>query len=430
MSWRSGPRSCGSSATPRSPTAGSTTAVDPSGRWLDEPGVGDCWGRALWGLGTAARRGPEAARPRCAPALRAQRRAPLAVDPLHGLRRPRGGRGAAGPPGPRRRPASCSRTRWRPSVRPARASPRPADGRGPSRACATPTPSSPRCSSWGATCSARTPSSPRVWRCSSGCSRSRPATVTCRSPPWTGGPSASPVPASTSSPSRRPRSRTPAPPRSGSRATSGGSTASNGPYAWFLGDNDTGVSLYDPSTGGSFDGLEADGRNANQGAESTLALISTRATRGAHRTTRPCLTASRRSRWPPARTTCAPTRDASSPTSSWPVTRCSPAESRARPLSWTACSPCPTTRCDDVMASVDRHVPRPPPPPRRGARRATTPPSPTASPATSTRRPPASSCSAPTSPRSTRSRPPRSSTRRSSATRTRTAWPPTRSASS
>ena len=29
-------------------------------RWKDLPGTGDCWGRALWGLGTAAARGPEA----------------------------------------------------------------------------------------------------------------------------------------------------------------------------------------------------------------------------------------------------------------------------------------------------------------------------------------------------------------------------------
>ena len=29
-------------------------------RWRDEPGTHDCWGRALWGLGTAAARGPTA----------------------------------------------------------------------------------------------------------------------------------------------------------------------------------------------------------------------------------------------------------------------------------------------------------------------------------------------------------------------------------
>jgi hypothetical protein len=44
---------------------------------------------------------------------------------------------------------------------------------------------------------------------------------------------------------------------------------------WFLGDNDIGIPMFDPSTGGGYDGLEAGGRNANQGAESTLAFIST-----------------------------------------------------------------------------------------------------------------------------------------------------------
>ena len=42
-------------------------------------------------------------------------------------------------------------------------------------------------------------------------------------------------------------------------------------YRWFLGSNDLGVSLYDPSTGGCADGLHAKGINLNQGAESTLA---------------------------------------------------------------------------------------------------------------------------------------------------------------
>ena len=27
-------------------------------RWQDQPSIGDCWGRSLWGLGTAAARGP------------------------------------------------------------------------------------------------------------------------------------------------------------------------------------------------------------------------------------------------------------------------------------------------------------------------------------------------------------------------------------
>ena len=44
---------------------------------------------------------------------------------------------------------------------------------------------------------------------------------------------------------------------------------------WFLGDNDTGTSLYEPASGGGCDGLHIVGRNENQGAESTLALIAT-----------------------------------------------------------------------------------------------------------------------------------------------------------
>jgi hypothetical protein len=45
--------------------------------------------------------------------------------------------------------------------------------------------------------------------------------------------------------------------------------------AWFGGDNDAGVGLLDAGTGGGYDGLTATGCNTNQGAESTLALIST-----------------------------------------------------------------------------------------------------------------------------------------------------------
>ncbi len=45
--------------------------------------------------------------------------------------------------------------------------------------------------------------------------------------------------------------------------------------AWFLGANDAGVPLADERSGGCRDGLEAHGRNENQGAESTLALLST-----------------------------------------------------------------------------------------------------------------------------------------------------------
>ncbi len=45
--------------------------------------------------------------------------------------------------------------------------------------------------------------------------------------------------------------------------------------AWFLGANDVGAVMWDQDTGGGYDGLTLHGTNVNQGAESTLALIST-----------------------------------------------------------------------------------------------------------------------------------------------------------
>jgi len=48
-------------------------------------------------------------------------------------------------------------------------------------------------------------------------------------------------------------------------------------FAWFLGQNDIGLSLYDPTTGGCHDGLHPDRLNQNQGAESTLAFLSAQA---------------------------------------------------------------------------------------------------------------------------------------------------------
>ena len=44
-------------------------------------------------------------------------------------------------------------------------------------------------------------------------------------------------------------------------------------FEWFLGRNDLGQELYDPTTGGCCDGLQEDRINRNQGAESTLAFL-------------------------------------------------------------------------------------------------------------------------------------------------------------
>ena len=43
-------------------------------------------------------------------------------------------------------------------------------------------------------------------------------------------------------------------------------------FEWFLGRNDLGEPLYDPTTGGCRDALLQDHLNQNQGAESTLAF--------------------------------------------------------------------------------------------------------------------------------------------------------------
>jgi hypothetical protein len=45
--------------------------------------------------------------------------------------------------------------------------------------------------------------------------------------------------------------------------------------AWFQGDNDTGVAMWDPATSAAHDVLRADGGRPGQGAEATLALLST-----------------------------------------------------------------------------------------------------------------------------------------------------------
>lgn len=44
-------------------------------------------------------------------------------------------------------------------------------------------------------------------------------------------------------------------------------------FGWFLGENDLGLPLYDPNTGGCRDGLHCDRINRNQGAESTLSFL-------------------------------------------------------------------------------------------------------------------------------------------------------------
>jgi hypothetical protein len=77
---------------------------------------------------------------------------------------------------------------------------------------------------------------------------------------------------------------------------------------WFLGANDTGVELIDRVSGGGCDGLTPTGRNENQGAESTMALISAlQQARTVHATARSDASSSSRETW------AAPTQRSAAP---------------------------------------------------------------------------------------------------------------------
>ena len=80
---------------------------------------------------------------------------------------------------------------------------------------------------------------------------------------------------SISSRSRRRRWPTPASAPSPSRATQIWRDGIDRSVGWFLGANDVGVPVGDLERGAAYDGLHPDGVNRNEGAESTLALITT-----------------------------------------------------------------------------------------------------------------------------------------------------------
>ena len=44
-------------------------------------------------------------------------------------------------------------------------------------------------------------------------------------------------------------------------------------FAWYLGKNTKGLSVYNPNTGGCYDGLNPDGLTLNQGAEATVTYL-------------------------------------------------------------------------------------------------------------------------------------------------------------
>ncbi len=114
--------------------------------------------------------------------------------------------------------------------------------------------------------------------------------------------------------------------------------------AWFTGVNDARQLMWDPETGGGFDGLRADGVNRNQGAESTLAVLSTMQHaqrfrlcgndfRAARSSSRAAPSASR------------PTRRGSSPDSSCQARRGSSTRSPERQRCWRGSWPWTKDRC-------------------------------------------------------------------------------------
>ncbi len=211
------------------------------------------------------------------------------------------------------------------------------------------------------------------------------------------------------------------------RATPAGPRASTWPRRGSSAPTTPAPPCYDPASGGGFDGLERRGRNENQGAESTLALLSTLQQArslacaepagdvGGPMT--PCVTRTRTCVLPPTRRGC--WLGCSSPGTSSPTTA-----GRGRPGCCRGSWRCPRTRsgaacagCDARYADRHRDLPGVLAGPLRADRapRART---------TSSCPPRAAASSAPGSPTSTRSRRPRCSTRRRSRTPTSPASEP------
>ena len=220
-------------------------------------------------------------------ALRPRSRPAVTASPQHGVRSARRRRDARRPSAPSPCPRSarrCDRHHRAPST--------DEPGRGPSHDWPTRMPHCPKRSSLPGLTSIVPGWSTTDSVCCAGCSTAKRSTVTCRRPP-----SAEPAPMSVrrcsiSSRSRSPPWQTPAPGRWPSPATTNGSAAST----WrSVGTSARTISVHGCGTTrprGGYDGLTSLGPNLNEGAESTLALITTMqyaASRSATRTPAPAL---------------------------------------------------------------------------------------------------------------------------------------------
>ena len=172
-------------------------------------------------------------------------------------------------------PAIPARWRCSPSPVPSSASRPPMRrGRGRPPGSATRTRPSPRPSSRPARNSAAIISCGTACACSAGCWPARPATATCRWSRPGAGAAARTAPPSTSTPievAALADACTRAAAVTGDTAWLTGVEMS---VTWLLGDNDAGIPMLDERTGGCSDALGRTSRSRNQGAESTLAMIS------------------------------------------------------------------------------------------------------------------------------------------------------------
>ena len=271
-SWPGSPSA--SWPTPKGVTGRTRNRRSADGRWHGRRGVDDCWGRSVWGLGTAAARATGYPADSARTLLRPRRPAALALAAGDGVRRPRCRRGR------RRRTRGAQPARslledaadlllglgaaapdagwtW-PEARLTYANAALPDALlaaghalGPADA------GRPRASS----CSAWLLERETVERAPVGHPRRR------------GGPRTTPAPGFDQQPIEVATmadacARAAAP----DRRSPGGSTACGWPAPGSTATTTPAPSMWDPATGGGYDGLQADGPNRNQGAESTLAL--------------------------------------------------------------------------------------------------------------------------------------------------------------
>ena len=239
-------------------------------RWQDQPGIGDCWGRSLWGLGTAAARGPT-------PGIREEaidrfgRSAKVSSHWPHAMAFAALGAVEVLERWPDHSGARTLLDRAISAIGEPSATP---GGRGRHPGSATRTRPSPRLSSWPAPNSAAS----RVlrnglrmldWLLAVETRDGHLSVVPAGG--WSLG---EPRPAFDQQPievAALADACMRAAAVTGDRSWLAGAQMA---VAWFLGDNDAQIPLLDERTGGGCDGLSRASRSRNQGAESTLAMIS------------------------------------------------------------------------------------------------------------------------------------------------------------